>query len=77
LDKTRGRGGGEREEEKTRVRDTATTKFRITTPNYLPKNIVHSIFNTMYSFYPHPTKTNSVFDRILGENCQVFRGVGS
>jgi len=51
LDKTRGRGGGEREEEKVRVRDTATTKFRITTPNYLPmesttptlKNIFHSI----------------------------------
>jgi hypothetical protein len=43
-------GRGEREEEK--VRDTATTKFRITTPNYLPmestthtstpKNIFHS-----------------------------------
>jgi hypothetical protein len=31
----------------------------------------------MYSFYPHPTKINSVFDRILGRNCQVFRGVGS
>jgi hypothetical protein len=31
----------------------------------------------MYSFYPDPTKIYSVFDRILGENCQVFRGVGS
>ena len=34
-------------------------------------------FNTMYSFYPHPTKINLVFDRILGGNCKVFRGVGS
>jgi len=82
-DKTRGRGGGEREEEKVRVRDTATTKFRITTPNYLPmESTTHTpkkyfSFNTMYSFYPHPTKINSVFDRILGGNCQVFRGVGS
>ncbi len=83
---TRGGGGGEREEEKVRVRDTVTTKFRITTPNYLPiESTTHTpkkyfSFNTMYSlysFYPHPTKFNSVFDRILGGNCQVFRGVGS
>ncbi len=53
----RKRWRGEREEEKVRVRDTATTKFRNITPNYLPmestthtpKNIFHSIFNTMYS----------------------------
>ncbi len=34
----KGDEGGEREEEegKVRVRDTTTTKFRITTPNYLP-----------------------------------------
>ncbi len=42
---------------------------------HTPKKYVS--FNTMYSFYPHPTKINSVFDRILGGNCQVFRGVGS
>ncbi len=51
---TRQEGEGEgREEEYVRVSDTATTKFRITTPNYLPmemestthtpKNIFHSI----------------------------------
>jgi hypothetical protein len=53
------------------------------TPNYLPmESTTHTSkkyfsFNTMYSFYPHPTKINSVFDRILGGNCQVFRDVGS
>jgi hypothetical protein len=79
-----GEGTEEREEGKVRVRDTTTTKFRITTtPNYLPmESTTHTpkkyfSFNTMYSFYPHPTNINSVFDRILGGNCQVFRGVGS
>ncbi len=81
-----GEGGGEREEQKVRVRDTTTTKFRITTtttPNYLPMESTtltpkkYFSFNTMYSFYPHPTKNYSVFDRIVGGNCQVFRGVGS
>jgi hypothetical protein len=72
-----------RQEGEGEGRDTATTKFRIRTPNYLPmESTTHTpkkyfSFNTMYSFYPHPTKMNSVFDRILGGNCQVFRGVGS
>ncbi len=59
----RERGGGEREEGKVEFRDTKTTKFRITTtPNYLPmERTTHTpkkyfSFNTMYSFYPHPTK---------------------
>ncbi len=55
-------GGGrerEREEGKVRVRDATTTKFRITTPKK------YFSFSTMYSFYPHPIKTNSVFDRIF------------
>jgi hypothetical protein len=50
---TRQEGEGEgREREEEKVRDTATTKFRIATPNYLPmestthtstpKNIFHS-----------------------------------
>ncbi len=60
--------------------------FRITTPNYLPmESTTHTptpkinflSMQCMCSFYPHPTKINSVFDRILGGNCQVFRGVGS
>jgi hypothetical protein len=60
-----GEGGGETEEQKVRVRDTTTTKFRITTtttPKYLPMQSrthtpkIYFSFNTMYSFYPHPTK---------------------
>jgi hypothetical protein len=36
IRRRRSEGGGEREEGKLRVRETTTTKFRITTLNYLP-----------------------------------------
>ncbi len=78
----RERGRGERGR-KGQGQGHSNNQFRITTPNYLPMESTtptpkkYFSFNTMYSFYPHPTKINSVFDRSLGGNCQVFRGVGS
>ncbi len=65
---------GERERERkersgsgTRQRQTTTTKFRntITTPNYPPLSLTPQKICRYYP-HPHPTKTNSVFDRDLG-----------
>jgi hypothetical protein len=55
----RGRGGGEREEGKVRVRDTTTTKFRTTTtPNYLP---MESTTHTPKKYFSFNTMDNGQF----------------
>ncbi len=68
-----------------RVRDTDNKqqpKNRISTPNYLPmESTTHTPKNNFHPIQYYVTyelrKTNSVFDRVLGVNCQAFRGVGS